>query len=272
LQEHVAERYSSLRLPGADTINPRRNYSKTTHSSSTAHITSYLSCVLQQRQYHNFFAIINGPIHRDKQNLRKILALVSLSSSRLSRIHPVTLSIRSRPFWSAQTPQNYTVCIPCSPGISQSREFSPSCLWHGPTVHISDVQTFAHTSQHILLSCHILGRSNFRSGAAALSNLITTGMASRPDFNSAVTVPTTIASSRSFWSKERWLELIEARDIDALQALLLQHGRWPLCIDMSLHISIQTQGKIAEKLCIQFVACWALVIVSCNCCDILYES
>jgi len=114
--------------------------------------------------------------------------------------------------------------------------------------YISDVQTFAHTSQHIYFPVTSSDVQTSESGAAALFQSYTDGMASRPDFNSAVTVPNNYRELSQFLVKERWLELIEGKDIDALQALVAPDmERWPLLYRHVFAYLYTTQGKIAEK-------------------------
>jgi hypothetical protein len=73
-------------------------------------------------------------------------------------------------------------------------------------------------------------------------------MASRPDFNNFVTVPNNYRELSQFLAKERWLELVEDKNIDALQALVgPPTERWPLLYRHVFAYLYTTQKKITEK-------------------------
>ena len=84
----------------------------------------------------------------------------------------------------------------------------------------------------------------------------TDAMASSPDFNSVVTVPDNYHGLFQFLSKEHLLELIENKNIDALQLLVsLPTERWPMLYCHILAYIYTTQGKIHEKYYILSVIC-----------------
>jgi hypothetical protein len=73
-------------------------------------------------------------------------------------------------------------------------------------------------------------------------------MACRLDFNSIVTVPNNYRELSQFLAKERWLELIKEKNIDALQALVAPPTeRWPMLYRHVFAYLYTTQVKISEK-------------------------
>jgi hypothetical protein len=75
-------------------------------------------------------------------------------------------------------------------------------------------------------------------------------MVSRPDFNKVVTVPHNYRKLSQFLAKERWLELVQDKDIEALQALVAlptETEQWPLLTRHIFAYMYANQGRIANK-------------------------
>jgi hypothetical protein len=75
-------------------------------------------------------------------------------------------------------------------------------------------------------------------------------MVSRPDFNKVIMVPHNYRELSQFLAKERWLELMQDKDIEALQALialLTETEQWPLLTRHIFAYMYTNQGKIADK-------------------------
>jgi len=135
------------------------------------------------------------------------------------------------------------------PGYRNQESFA-IMLWHGPTVlHLRRTDVCPYEPTHLLPVTS--STFNFRIRCRRSSNLIQTGMASRPDFNSAVTVPNNYRELSQFTGQERWLELIEGRILMPCKHGAPDMERWPLLYRHGLCISIQPKERLRKKLCIQ---------------------
>jgi hypothetical protein len=247
----VADLCQVFGIPGLDTIihdELLKNDSLIINSTHNILVCLPCSSIIN---IHNLPAHYQRLNHRDKPKPAKDLGVRILSkfpSLTYTPVHPLS---PVSPIFGLETPlKDYLICVGCSRGYQNKESFRHHACGAAQDFYSSDVQTFAHTTQHIYFPVTSQVPQTPESTAELLFRSYTEAMVSRPDFNKVVTVPHNYRELSQFLAKERWLELVQDKDIEALQALVAlptENEQWPLLTRHVFAYMYANQGKIAEK-------------------------
>lgn len=247
----VADICQVFGIPGLDTIIHDKLLKNNSLIINSTH--NILVCLLCSSiiNIHNLPAHYQLPNHCDKPKPTKDLGVHILSkfpSLTYTPVHPLSPVL---PIFGLETPlKDYLVCVGCSRGYQNKESFRHHACGAMQESHSSDVQTFAHTTQPIYFPVMSQVPQMPESTTELLFQSYTEAMVSHPDFNKVVTVPHNYRELSQFLAKERWLELVQDKDIDALQALVAlptETEQWPLLTWHVFAYMYANQGKIAEK-------------------------
>jgi hypothetical protein len=247
----VADVRQVFGIPGLDTIiHDELLKNDGLIINSTHNILICLPCT-SIVNIHNFAAHYQRPNHRDKEKPAKDLGVRILAKFPSLTYAPTHPASPVSPIFGLDIPlKDYRVCVECSRGYRTKDSFRHHPCSAAPQFYISDVQTFAHTTQHVYFPVISSAPQIPESAAELLFHSYTKAMDSRPDFNAVVTVPHNYRELSQFLAKERWLELVQDKDIEALQALVAlptETEQWPLLSRHVFAYLYANQGKVATK-------------------------
>lgn len=191
------------------------------------------------------------PAHAKKPKPPKDLGprlLAKFSFLTFNLPHPLTPVL---PIFGLKSPlSDYLICVKCSHGYRNVDSLKRHKCDGSAEFYTSDVQTFGHETQDVYFPVESLQPRMLQSTTEVLFQSYAEEMARRPDFNSVVTVPNNYRELSQFVVKERWLELIENKDISRLQALVApptESEPWPILHRHVCACLVHTQDKIAMK-------------------------